>query len=191
MGFLDALLGRTSTSKPRIDQLFAISTACITLESKLELKPAGKAGICFKPVESAKFSEVEKELKSLLQISAKSTGTKFTTSKDEYNYLWVLLVDRDFEDLVSTIHMLSQNLIESGFQDRILCTVFKFQNEKEKAVYWVYSYKQGKFYPFIPLSDTEKTRDNALEFRLKAELEKELPIEGELEKWYPLWGLLV
>ncbi len=189
MGFLDSILGRTAQSKPRIDKLFALSTATITLQTKLELKPSEKAGICFKPVESAKFSEVERDLKSLLEISAKSTGTKYSLIKDEYSYLWVLLEDRDFEDLVTTIHIVSENLIESGFQDRILCAVFKFKNKKD--VYWIYSYRQGKFYPFIPISETEKQRDTALEFRLKAELEKELPIEGELEKWYPLWGLPV
>jgi hypothetical protein len=186
--FLDAFFPRPQ-SKPKVDQLFAISIARIALESRLELKSEGKAGICIKPVESARFSEIEKELKSLLQLAAKSAGTKVNSMKDEYNYLWIILEDKDFEDLVTAIHMVSQNLIESGFQDRILCAVFKFKNEEGKAVYWIYSYKQGKFYPFIPISHAKKQRDNAMEFKLKAEMEKELPVEAELEKWYPLWDL--
>ncbi len=189
MGFFDALFARHTQSKPKMDQLFAISTACVTLESRLELRCAGKAGICIKPVESARFSEIERELKSLLELAAKTTDTKYSLMKDEYDYLWIILEDKDFEDLVTTIHMLSQSLIEGGFQDRILCAVFKFKNEGGRPAYWIYSYKQGKFYPFVPLPGAEKKRNNVLEFKLKAEMEKELPVEAELEKWYPLWNL--
>ncbi|MEM2925138.1 MAG: hypothetical protein QXJ68_05565 [Methanocellales archaeon] len=189
MGLFNALFARHNQSRPKLDQLFAISTACITLESKLELKCEGKAGICIKPVESARFSEIERELKSLLELAAKTTGTNYKALRDEYNYLWIILEDKDFEDLVTTIHMLSQSLIEGGFQDRILCAVFKFKNQAGRAVYWIYSYKQGKFYPFIPLSEAKKQRDSSMEFKLKAAMEKELPVEAELEKWYPLWNL--
>ena len=56
-----------------------------------------------------------------------------------------------------------------------------------KAVYWIYNFKQGTYYPFIPLSG--KQRDSPFEFRLRAEMEREMPVEKNVEKWYPLWGI--
>jgi PspAB-like protein len=51
----------------------------------------------------------------------------------------------------------------------------------------VYLYKRGTFYPFAPM-EGEK-RDNALELRLRALLEGELPIEQDLTRWFPIWGV--
>ena len=36
---------------------------------------------------------------------------------------------------------------------------------------------------------TEQQRDNETELRLKARMGPELPIEQELERWFPLWGI--
>jgi len=44
------------------------------------------------------------------------------------------------------------------------------------------------FYPFVPLGRS-KERDNALELRLSSAMEHELPIEKELERWYPMWDI--
>jgi hypothetical protein len=52
-------------------------------------------------------------------------------------------------------------------------------------LYLVYAYKRGAFYPFVPRG--ERGRDNAMELRLQAGLGRELPIEPELERWYPVW----
>ena len=34
-------------------------------------------------------------------------------------------------------------------------------------------------------------RDSERELRLKAQISSELPIEPELERWFPLWGIPV
>jgi hypothetical protein len=47
--------------------------------------------------------------------------------------------------------------------------------DRLKAVYWIYNFKQGNYYHFIPLSDSQ--RDNPFEFRLRADIERELSIE--------------
>jgi hypothetical protein len=64
--------------------------------------------------------------------------------------------------------------------------VFAFQDADGQPVFFVYSYKRGSFYPFAPRGD--ERRDNALELRLQAALSKEMPIEPQLERWYPVWG---
>jgi hypothetical protein len=88
---------------------------------------------------------------------------------------------------VAGLHMTSQTLHEKGFGDQLLAAVFPFVDREEKLLYWIYNYKRGSFYPFVPLPG--KSRDNAYELRLRAVMEKELPIEPELERWYPLWDI--
>lgn len=183
--FLDALLGRSRLPKPRTEKLFAISTASITLESSLGLKPAGVAGLCFKPIEASAYSAAEKEIEELISYGAKETGTEYRLKKDEYNFLWAIFKDQDFDDLVGNIHLVSDTLTEKGFGERLLCAIYRF--EGEKPVYWIYNFKQGNYYPFVPLSG--KQRDSAFEFRLRTGMELELPIEKNVEKWYPLWGI--
>ena len=67
----------------------------------------------------------------------------------------------------------------------MLCSVFGFRTKDGDAVDFVYAYKRGTFYPFVP--DGERSRDNATEIRLNAALSNEMPMEPELERWYPVW----
>jgi len=186
LSFFDVLLGRTKPAKSKIEKLFAMSTAQVTLSVNLGLSPTGKAAICFRPVTSSFFESAESELKGILEIGAKETGTRVGMAKDSYGFQWILLQDDDFEDLVATLHVISQTLGEHGFSDQLLAAVFQF-TDQQKPVYWIYNYKRGRFYPFVPTGD--KNRDNAYELRLRAVMEKELPIEPELERWYPLWDI--
>jgi hypothetical protein len=55
-------------------------------------------------------------------------------------------------------------------------------------MYWIYNYKRGTYYPFIPKGGTEE-RDSEREFVVRAQIGKELPVEQELERWFPLWGI--
>ncbi|HII00770.1 TPA: hypothetical protein HA351_03655 [Methanosarcinaceae archaeon] len=201
--FVDVVLGRSSLPKSRPDKLFAISTASITLETSMGLEPSGKAGICFKPIEASAYTSARKEIEELLEYGAKETGTEFRLEKDEYNFLWAIFKDPDFEDLVANIHLVSQTLEEHGFGKQLLCAIYRFEGESEgegkvegpeagrhtgkKVVYWIYNFKQGSYYPFVPLAG--KKRDTPMEFRLRTGMERELPIEKDVEKWYPLWGI--
>ncbi len=186
MGFLDSLLGRGKLPKPKADKLFAMSTAYVTLTTNLGLAPTG-AGICFRPLEASRFASAEIELRELLQQSCKETNTQYTIKKDSYGYTWVILNDPDFEDLVTTSYMVSETLKEKDFGEQLLCTVFKFSGDS--TVYWIYNFKQATFYPFVPKEKPK--RDSSYEFRLRSIMEKELPIEKEVERWYPLWDIPV
>jgi hypothetical protein len=192
--FIDAVLGRSRLPKAKTDKLFAISTASITLESNLGLKSSGAAGICFKPIDASAYESARKEIQELLEYSSKETKTEFRLEKDEFNFLWAIFKDLDFEDLVANIHLVSETLEEHGFGEQLLCAIYRFDSEPEagksggvKTIYWIYNFKQGTYYPFIPLSG--KQRDSPFEFRLRAEMEREMPVEKNVEKWYPLWGI--
>lgn len=188
MGLRDvfsSILGKSKLPEAKVDRIFAISTAVVAMELDLGLVPHGKAGICFKSMEMSRYQAVKEEIEGLLGHSAAETGTRYKLEKDEYNYLWVVLEDPDFEDLVTNVHMISQTLIESGFGELLLCAAYRFN--RDGPVYWIYNFKQGSYYPFVPKG--KNTRDNSTEIRFKALIEKELPIEKEMEKWYPLWGM--
>ena len=185
MGFFDTILGRSKLPKAKTERLFAISTASITLETNLGIKPATVAGICFKPIESSRYDTARTEIEDLLKYSSQETGTSYKLKKDEYNFLWAILEDPDFEDIVTNIHLVSQTMIEHGFGEQLLCAIYKYQGKN--TVYWIYNFKQDSFYPFVPKGNKE--RDNSVEFRLKSLMERELPIEKNVEKRYPLWGI--
>jgi hypothetical protein len=42
----------------------------------------------------------------------------------------------------------------------------------------------------VPAKGSQQ-RDSERELRLKAQIGAELPIEPELERWFPLWGIPV
>jgi hypothetical protein len=86
------------------------------------------------------------------------------------------------------INAVSDALVVGGYGERILCAVFAFEDNRGRPLYWIYNYKRGTFYPFVP-APGEQQRDNESELRLKAQVGKELPIEQELERWFPLWGI--
>jgi PspA associated protein B len=181
MGLFDSLLGRTRVQKPTLERLFAISTAQVTLDTALGLKPAQKAAICFKPMASARFRESGADVEGMVSLAFKDEGTKMERVTDSFGYEWLVLSDADFEDLVTTIHVAAQSMIDEGFGEQLLCAVFVFGTD----VHFIYNFKRGYFYPFIPAG--REKRDSERELQLQGKLEQELPIEPELERWFPLW----
>jgi hypothetical protein len=67
-------------------------------------------------------------------------------------------------------------------------TRFAFEDSNKRPVYWIYNYKRGYFYPFVPAGG-EQQRDNERELVLKAQIGTDLPVEPELQRWFPLWGI--
>jgi hypothetical protein len=185
MGILDAILGRNRGPKSKTEPLFAIATAAVTLQASFSLRPTGQAAVVFRPVESATFEETQRELDDLLRIAARTAGSRIDFKPDEYQYLWVVVEDPQFEDLVTALHMVAITLTDAGFRDRLLAAAFAFEG-REGQMYWIYSYKLGTFYPFVPTDGRQ--RDNALELRLSAGMAKELPIEKDTTQWYGLYG---
>jgi hypothetical protein len=184
VGLANVLFGRKKLKDPARERLFAISTARITLETELDLKPAGSAGVCFKPLSAGEFVRAENELQQLLDAVANESGSKVERRSDEFGFEWLVVRDQDFEDLVATVHLVASELEARGFGPQLLAAVFPFEGSfKEKKVYWIYGFKRGAFWPFVPTGEKQE-RDNAEELELKAKLEKELPIESDLTRWF-------
>ena len=189
MGFFDVLTGRRKLKQPvPTDRVFAMSTAAVMLELELGLKSAGRAGIVFQPLATADFDGIVRDMEEVVRGTGEETGTTITKQDDSFGYRWMVLADPDFEDVVVGINAVSTALEAGGYGERILAAVFAFADEAGKPVYFIYNYKRGAFYPFVP-SGGDQQRDNERELRLKAQVGSELPIEPELERWFPLWGI--
>ena len=107
---------------------------------------------------------------------------------DNFGYRWMVLRDPDVEDLVVGVNAVSDALAVGGYGDRVLCAVFAFAGRQARPLYFIYNYKRGTLYPFVPAGG-EQQRDTERELQLKAQLGSDLPFEPELERWFPLWGI--
>jgi hypothetical protein len=188
MGLFDILAGRRKLAKPAPDRLFALSTAYVTFQTELSIGSRGVAGIVFQPLATADFEQIAADMVEVVQGTSGDSGTTVETRDDDYDYRWMILRDPDFEDLVVGVNAVSSALEAGGYGERILCAVFAFEDAKGRPLYWIYNYKRGSFYPFAPAGG-EQQRDNEREMRLKAQVGAELPVEPELERWFPLWGI--
>ena len=188
MGFLDALTGKRKIKGPAPDRLFAMSTAGVTLDLQLGLKSSGQSAIVFQPLGTSDFEQIVKDMEELVKSTGDETGTTISRQDDKFGYRWMILADPDFEDLVVGLNAVSTELQGGGYGDRLLAAVFAFRDEGGKPVYWIYNYKRGAFYPFVP-SAGEQQRDAERELRLKAQIGADLPVEAQLERWFPLWDI--
>ena len=186
MGLLGALFRRKKRAGSDEGSVFALATAHVTLETRHGLVPTGKAGVCFRAMDTSFFRELEQEVASLMAAGERTAGTRYKVVDDRYGFRWVVLQDADFEDLVTAVYLVAQSFSEHGFRDQLLAADFAFREEGQE-IHWIYSYKRNRFYPFVPVPGTQR-RDNARELSLSAKVDGELPVEEQLERWYALWG---
>ena len=182
MGVLDALFRPKKAAPPKIDDLFKLRPASVDME-RFGLDPTGKAGVCFKTIETRDFGAVKSEIVNILTNSA--FMARYEVEKDEYGFTWVAIDSLTPDDAIANVYMASTLLIDGGFGDHIVCAVFRFENDGKPA-YWIYNYRRANFYPFVPLQNKE--RDFQLEYRLRLQVSEELPVES-IDYWYPIWGI--
>ena len=190
MGFLDVITGKRKLAGPAPDRLFAMSTAYVTFQAQLDITSRGATAIVFQPLPTADFESIVKDMEEVVKATAADSGTTVTSTDDPFGFRWLVLRGSDFDDLVVGINAVSSALEVGGYGDRVLCAVFAFQDAKGRPLYWIYNYKRGAFYPFVP-APGEQRRDTERELQLKAQIGRELPVEAELERWFPLWGIPV
>jgi hypothetical protein len=190
VGLRDALFGRTTQAQPKLDNLFALSTGALTLESELDLVSSGQAGLCFKAGSGESTITTDADIEQLLDFDEADHKVSITT--DDLGFKWLVIKDPDLEDLITRIHSANTSMVENGLGPRLLCAVFGFVPKTppgEGSVRLVYLLKQGTFYPFAPTAKNQ--RDNELELRVRSFLEKDLPMEKDLSRWMALWDLPV
>ncbi|WP_432135659.1 MULTISPECIES: PspA-associated protein PspAB [unclassified Streptomyces] len=191
MGLLDILLGRTKPVAPDLGQLFALPSAAITLEAAAGFTPTGQGAVCFATVEGGAFEQTHREVRALLDADTGRTGPPVELTRDDYGYSWLVShrSPDQLVELVNDLHAVNSALEADGFGPQLLCSLAGFRSADDgRRLALVYLYKRGSFYPFAPLPGGGQRRDNALELQVKAALANDLRIEGDLGRWFPVWG---
>lgn len=188
MGFLDALLGRTKPVQPNLDVLFAVPSAAYTLQAALDFAPTGVGAVCFKAAEGGAAARSQSEILDLLDLDP---ALEVSLDHDEYGYTWITCRQPvvDLSALVTALHAVNAVLADAGFGPNLLCTVVGFRtggDDRPRRLALVYLFKRGTVYPFAPTGGQQ--RDTTLEMQVRARLAAELPIEAELERWFPIWN---
>jgi hypothetical protein len=193
MGLRDILTGRHEVKGPAPDRLFAISTAYIALQSEHQIDPVGTAAIVFQALQTSEFEATLRDMEEVVTATGGDSGTKVSTQDDSYGYRWMVLRSPSgapsVEDLAVGINAVSSSIETAGHGERLLCAVFAFADAQKRGVYFIYNYKRGFWYPFVPVPNTTNERSTERELQLKAQMSEELPLEPELERWFPLWGI--
>ena len=188
MGLFDVITGRSKLKGPAPDRLFALSTAYVTLEAEHEICCTGVAAIVFQALATSDFEQILKETEEVVKATGSEVGTTVESTDDAYGYRWVIVRDQgSTEDLVVAINAVSSALEGAGYGERLLAAVFAFKDNHGHPVYFIYNYKRGYWYPFVPASGDQQ-RSTERELQIKAQVGSELPIEPELERWFPMWG---
>ena len=189
MGLRDVLFGRRQAAGvAKSDRLFALTTAYVTLQTSHDVTSRGVGAIVFQPLQTSDFEQVARDMEQLVRSTGAESGTTVETKDDSYGYRWMVLKDPEVEDLVVAINAVQEALEAGGYADRVLAAVFSFQDGQGRPVYLIYNVKRGFWYPFVP-AEGEQQRSVERELQLKAQIGPELPLEPELERWFPLWGV--
>ncbi len=189
MGLKDILTGRHEVKGPAPDRLFAISTAYISLQAEHQISPAGAAAIVFQALQTSEFEATIKEMEEVVVATGGESGTQVHTEDDSFGYRWMVLRGSSVEDLAVGINAVSSSIETAGHGERLLCAVFAFKDARDRKLHFIYNYKRGYWYPFVPAPGGGNERSTERELQLKAQMAGELPIEPELERWFPLWGI--
>jgi hypothetical protein len=190
VGLRDTLFGRTKQVAPQLDNIFALPTAALTLQSELDLVTSGQAGLCFKAGSGESTITTDADIKELLNFDEVKDSFSITT--DDLGFKWLVVNDPTIDGLVTKIHAANTTMVEHELGARLLCAVFGFVPATppgEGSLRLVYLIKQGTFYPFAPTGANQ--RDNELELRVKSFLSTDLVMEKDLSRWMALWNVPV
>lgn len=184
MGIFDAILGRSKPPAAELDDLFAVPQAALALESNGHIV-TGTGSVCYRVSEGMAFAQTEQGIVTLLDADE---GPDVERVKDDHGFTW-LVIRQDAPDvsaLVTDLHAANRGLVDAGFGASLLCTLINFTSYDGRPWGLVYLYKRGTFYPFVPAGDHR--RDNSLELQIRTQLEGEVRIEADLQRWLAVWG---
>jgi hypothetical protein len=186
VGFLDGLLGRRKPTAPKLDALFTLPGAAISLQVDLDFVPTGRGAVAFRAPEGRAFVDVADEVRALLDLDA---GPPVTVTTDQYNFTWVSVTTDppDIGSVVTDLHAVHSTLVDNGFGPQLLCSIVSFADPDGRMLALVYLIKSGSIYPFAPTGQGE-VRDNVLELRVRDLLAREVPMERDLGRWFAVWG---
>ena len=177
MGLRDVLTGRHTVKGPAPDRLFAISTAYVTLAGRASDRTGRQGRDRVQALATSDFESTLRDMEEVVTATGGDSGTKVSTEDDSYGYRWMVLHNPDgapsVEDLAVGINAVSSSIETAGYGERLLCAVFAFVDARKRRVYFIYNYKRGYWYPFVPASGAEQ-RSTERELQIKAQMASEI-----------------
>ena len=143
----------------------------------------------FQPLATADFEAIVRDMEEVVQRhrvrqrhDRRDAPTTATASAG-----WCCAAS-DFDDLVVGINAVSSALEAGGYGERVLCAVFAFEDHASARCTGSTTTSAAPSIRSCPRGGDQQ-RDNERELVLKAQIGAELPVEPELERWFPLWGI--
>jgi hypothetical protein len=193
--FIDSIGGDSPKANSDSDAIFVLSSAYISLETRLNLIYTGRSGICIKKTAvNISFDELKLSIENFLE-SSKKTDLKlsYDVSIDEYyDLLWLVIDVRSIEDSVACVTVVSETLEQEGDMILLRSAVFEFgkKGSEHQPYYLIYDYELDKFYPFVPIIGRQKARNSREEKNImRAVSNDKLPLEEDESRWDPIWQL--
>ena len=185
MGLWNVLRGRSATTGPNLDNLFAVPGAAITLQTALGLNPTGVGSVCFRAADGAAMAGTEADAIALIEAEG---GPKVESSVDGFGFTWLVVRGdaADVSGLITDLHAVNTGLETQGFGSGLLCSMVSFSDQSSRKAALVYLYKQGTFYPFGPAG--AQSRDAVFERQIRDAVAGDLMVEPDTARWLPLWG---
>ena len=184
MGFLDSILGRSTPPPADLDVLFSVPQAALSLEVA-GFTATGLGAVCFRDSEGQSDDTVVGDAQKLITTDA-SSKVEVTDDAHGFRWLTVTRAPGDVTGLVTDLHAANSSLVDAGFGGGLLCSTVVFTAPTGGPCALVYLFKQGTFYPFVPLAG--QRRDNAAELQVRGLVGEDVPVESKLDRWLALWG---
>jgi hypothetical protein len=188
MGFLDSILGRTTPPAADLDVLFSVPQAALSLEVA-GFAATGRGSVCFRDSEGQADDGVVTDAQQLISTDT-SAAVELTDDAHGFRWLTVTRTPGDVSGLVTDLHAANSSLVDAGFGGGLLCSTVVFTSPTGGPCALVYLFKQGTFYPFVPIAgqpSNSRQRDNALELQVRGLVGDDVPVEPKLDRWLALW----
>jgi hypothetical protein len=184
MGFLDSILGRSTPPAADLDVLFSVPQAALSLEVA-GFAATGMGSVCFRDSEGQADDRVVTDAQQLISTDT-TAAVELTDDAHGFRWLTVTRAAGDVTGLVTDLHAANSSLVDAGFGGGLLCSTVVFTSPTGGSCALVYLFKQGTFYPFVPMAG--ERRDNALELQVRGLVGEDVPVEPKLDRWLALWG---
>ena len=160
--------------RPQTKELDALVFADETLRTSCGLVSSGTAALTYKPGGSASTNG-----------DAPDRASVGSRSTDAFGFEWLIVTEPGLQEQVVAIKAAVSETTTRDPEAGHLTAAFRFDGG-DHPVYLVYGFGGGTFWPFVPAGE-KPNRDNERELELKKQLERALPIEKDITRWFGLF----
>ena len=195
VGLRDILTGRHEVKGPAPDRLFAISTAYIALQAEHSIDPSGAAAIVFQALATSEFEATLREMEEVVKATGGDSGTTRLhpgrLASATAGWSCATPPARPASKTSRSASMPSRARSRPPATASACCALCSRsstpRNDPSTSSTTTSAASGTRSCPTGPASANQRSTER--ELQLKAQMASELPIEPELERWFPLWGI--